>query len=108
MTITEMLIEAGVDKDNITVLSFASSPETPYAAIVKSTPKTICADGVVTSLSELVTVELYCEPEDEETHKKFEYVLNSHEVNYKAALAVFSGDFYMYEYIYRFELKEDY
>lgn len=108
MTVKEMLMEAGIKEDNIALLSFTSSPEAPFAAILKSDIKAISADGVVAAIVEMTAVELYCEPDDEETHRKFEKILDRQKVNYEAGIVRFSGDWDMYEYIYKFINKEDY
>lgn len=108
MTLEELVSQAGIPPERFSKYDFPSETELPYSTWINKSPKVIEADGKVVKIIPRIAVELYCEPDDEETHTKFENALMEHGICFSVAAAYLGQDEQMDMWVYEFNAKEEY
>ena len=108
MTLTELISLSGIPTDRIAKIDFPVETELPFATWINKTPQTISADGRTVAVIPRIAVEIYCEPEDEETHILFENALMDKGICFSVAAGYLGQDQQMDMWVYEFDHKEEY
>lgn len=108
MTLKELISRSGIPQERIAKLDFQCEVELPFATYINKSPQVIEADGKVVKIIPRVAVEIYCDPEDDDTHIAFEHALDEQDICFSVSCGYLGQDQQMDMWVYEFNKKEEY